>query len=231
MDNFVARLDWVLADRPKHPWGKQLGIGQGPINTMFKGSIPSHEFLSAICRYENISLNWLLEGKGAPCLVHRFDSDEATAEYLATLLEDEPWDIHVVGDHRQYAVVLTQPGAYECKKEFVEYTLVEILTGACAGLTGRVARRAAATVYNAYIVEATPDEMQALQEGKLTNYRLVYGKDAILGRKLPLEDNDLFWATLPTQSGSEQEAEILERFRDLSRSNQQALIEFLKKWK
>ncbi|MBY7811401.1 helix-turn-helix domain-containing protein [Vibrio fluvialis] len=128
--SFEERLNNVLDDRKQTPWGKSLGFTSASISHIFSGGrIPGPEFLQAICRAENVNLNWLLSGKGKPFNVTYLQSAEDFVVYVNTMLTDENWQVCVCSLSEQTVLVLTQPAQYEFKGKWIDYTLCEVLVG------------------------------------------------------------------------------------------------------
>ncbi|AWL12793.1 hypothetical protein HMF8227_02341 [Saliniradius amylolyticus] len=128
-DSVLDRLTHVLGDRTLHGWGKSLGLSDGKIQNMRKGKTPDPELLSILSRTENVNINWLLTGDGAPFKVHAFTNGDDLQDYLSTALEDEPWRIIVVESYPEVTVVLHQPGQIDFAKRTIDYHVVEVLTG------------------------------------------------------------------------------------------------------
>jgi len=128
--SFEERLNNVLNDRKQTPWGKSLGFTSASISHIFSGGrIPGPEFLQAICRAENVNLNWLLSGKGKPFNVTYIQSAKSFVVYVNTMLTDENWQVCVCSLTEQTVLVLTQPAQYEFKGKWIDYTLCEVLVG------------------------------------------------------------------------------------------------------
>lgn len=127
--NFDERLSFLIHDRKKTPWGKALGFTSPSITAMFSGHVPGPEFLQAICRAENVNLNWLLSGKGKPFNVTYIQSAKSFVVYVNTMLTDENWQVCVCSLSEQTVLVLTQPAQYEFKGKWIDYTLCEVIVG------------------------------------------------------------------------------------------------------
>lgn len=128
--SFEERLNNVLDDRKQTPWGKSLGFTSASISHIFSGGrIPGPEFLQAIRRAENVNLNWLLTGEGSPYITEHFISGSELSEYLTNMLEDEPWRVYVCSHTEIACLLLTQPGQYEFKGKWIDYTIAHILVG------------------------------------------------------------------------------------------------------
>ncbi len=72
---FNERLDLILQGRKITPWGKALGLSNSVIQTLSGGNAPGSDYLQLISRAENININFLLNGQGAPFVVQHTDPD------------------------------------------------------------------------------------------------------------------------------------------------------------
>lgn len=127
--NFLSRLVFVLGDRKKYPWGAHIGLDRGIIERLFNGKEAKGETLAHISRLENVSITWLLEGKGSPYLVNKCTSDDEAADYLGALLDEHGWTAYICETADRTALVLTLPASFETKKgEKINYTIVETIT-------------------------------------------------------------------------------------------------------
>ena len=132
------------------------------------------DVLATVCRTENASISWLLEGKGAPFLVHRAESDQAAAETLERFITDEPaWSVHQIqGPNEQWAFALTQPAKIERKGEWIDYTELELIVG-------DVGERARAVINDSNLdldrhwITFDANTWHQLQAGLLGTWRLV----------------------------------------------------------
>ncbi|MBF0162590.1 MAG: LexA family transcriptional regulator [Magnetococcales bacterium] len=62
---FKARLAQVIGQQDPYPWAASLGIGKSTFAGPWRnGAIPQTKTLLKIAQHTNISLNWLLTGKG-----------------------------------------------------------------------------------------------------------------------------------------------------------------------
>ena len=128
--NFSERLTKVLDGRKPTPWGKGIGLNSATTSGLFAGKQPGSEILNAIMRKENVSLSWLLSGKGPQFLINHCQTAEAFYDLLGDLLEEERWnDIYVCNAPNGLTVVLTQPGQYDYKGTPIDYTVIEVLNG------------------------------------------------------------------------------------------------------
>lgn len=230
MNTFLARLLWVLAEQEKYPWCDRIGVGAGRGNTMFgtrdkAATPPTAEALNAIMRYENVSISWLLDGKGKPCLVNTFASDAQAAEWVAAQLADTAWQVHVLTDRQSYALVLTRPDHYQVKDRHVDYTRVEIAAGAlAAGTLAQV--RAARQGQDCFRVLLSAPQLQALVNGQVSNLALLRRQDALLAQREPLADSDPLWqwpvASLVVLSPDEEQ--VLQQFRRMSPAQRQLFL-------
>ena len=62
------RLAKVRADRSQRSFARELGVFQQNVNRYENGTTPHADFLITLAVQENISLDWLLLGRGKPGL-------------------------------------------------------------------------------------------------------------------------------------------------------------------
>lgn len=72
---FMTRMNWVLGDRQKHPWGRSIGLKNSRIDSIFRGVPPQADALLMIRRAEQVNIDWLLTGEGQPT-VRREDAEQ-----------------------------------------------------------------------------------------------------------------------------------------------------------
>lgn len=176
-NNFKERLVLILNGRKKHPWGEALGFTRGTLTRLFNGEIPSAEKLTPICRTENVSLTWLLEGIGEPYMVHHTYTDEETAELIKDHTDDESWQILVLKNQVYPAVILTLPATMQVGKSHIKYTAIEIIAGPAGPETLE-----AITGANALTQEIDVDEftMRRLYAGKVSNQEIFGNTETLL---------------------------------------------------
>ena len=61
-----ARLGQIRGDRSQRSFARDLGVFQQNVNRYESGTTPHADFLITLALQENISLDWLLLGKGHP---------------------------------------------------------------------------------------------------------------------------------------------------------------------
>ena len=61
-----ARLGQIRASRSQRSFARDLGVFQQNVNRYESGTTPHADFLITLALRENISLDWLLLGKGRP---------------------------------------------------------------------------------------------------------------------------------------------------------------------
>lgn len=88
VDEYLARLERVLAGRKPYPWAAANGISRGTIGRMLKGELPDPARLVPVLRSEGLSLTWLLTGQGTPFVVHSPTSDAQGADLIRQYLEE-----------------------------------------------------------------------------------------------------------------------------------------------
>ncbi len=60
------RLASVRGDRSQRQFARDLGVFQQNVNRYESGTTPHADFLITLATQENVSLDWLLLGKGQP---------------------------------------------------------------------------------------------------------------------------------------------------------------------
>ena len=60
------RLARIRADRSQRSFARELGVFQQNVNRYENGTTPHADFLIALAMQENVSLDWLLLGRGQP---------------------------------------------------------------------------------------------------------------------------------------------------------------------
>ena len=129
LTTFLGRLNWLLAGRKLTPWATQLGMSGSTIARLGEGVPPKHESLVKILRTENVSLSWLLDGKGAPFHVLRTDSDLDTLMALDEELNDPGWKVAWLHGEIQHALVLFQPAVIENSRDSLDYIAISVISG------------------------------------------------------------------------------------------------------
>ncbi|MGI9278215.1 MAG: hypothetical protein ACR2PX_01085 [Endozoicomonas sp.] len=135
MQKFQERLNYLLNGRKITPFIRVLGFSRGVTEHINKGSVPGSEVLIAICRTENVSLNWLLEDIGAPFLIDTCDSDSELAEHLEAHINIEGSIINLIHDGPRLVVELSHPVEYLHKDKPVKFMYREYLTGPVGNAT------------------------------------------------------------------------------------------------
>lgn len=238
---FVARIKRLLDGREKYPWGHAIGLGKGTIDGMTRtGSIPGGETLALISRYENVRIDWLLEGKGTPFYVTMCATDDMAWEVLENILEPETWEVTLVTDGARVAAVMTQPGKYQVKDgkdkdegqryRWIDYTIVEVV----AGVLGR---RALSTIRNrwvhqngvsmVYFVSDDAHTMNLIEGGEIGSYRLCYSPDAVLATRERIVDSHPIFTKFMQAADpftDPTEARLLELFRSMTKEGQDAFL-------
>ena len=59
-----ARLAQVRGERSQRTFARELGVFQQNVNRYENGTVPHADFLITVAIHENISIDWLLLGKG-----------------------------------------------------------------------------------------------------------------------------------------------------------------------
>lgn len=233
---FNNRLQYLLSGRDKHPWGAAIGLNKGTIDGMTRtGSTPGGESLRMIHRCENVSLDWLLEGRGAPFIVTAYPPNGEAEQILEEWLQDPTWALTLVTDGARYAVILDQPRIFSVKdgKDLsgepqyrgIPYRKVEILVGAVGPLTME-RLRLEAPKRAIRLVEVPSEVLGQLHTGKLGSYKLWGAPDATLaGAKLIDGTHPIFdVVALPELDPvTPKESLFIRKVRGMSEENQRAL--------
>ncbi len=172
--SFEERLSFILQDRKQTPWGKGLGFTGASISHIFSGGrIPGPEFLQAIRKAENVNLNWLLTGDGSPFVVEYFLSADALSDYLAAMLHEEEWVVHVCSYHDIACIVLTQPGQYEFKGKWIDYRIVHVLVGPGDEVITELLHDYHRGQHAIFVSELTEEQRQAIIHGQVGTYLML----------------------------------------------------------
>ena len=62
----VPRLAQIRGDRSQRSFARELGVFQQNVNRYENGTTPHADFLITLALKENVSLDWLLLGRGKP---------------------------------------------------------------------------------------------------------------------------------------------------------------------
>ena len=60
------RLEQIRAGRSQRSFARELGVFQQNVNRYENGTTPHADFLITLAMQENVSLDWLLLGRGQP---------------------------------------------------------------------------------------------------------------------------------------------------------------------
>jgi len=101
------------------------------ISRINAGEIPGQDVLLLISRVENVSLSWLLDGRGSPFCCHNCETPEEFCEELSAELEDQAFDqITVVNSGSAPVVIFEQAATDTLKKDKTyDYRRLTILSG------------------------------------------------------------------------------------------------------
>ncbi|MFQ5697324.1 MAG: helix-turn-helix domain-containing protein [Myxococcota bacterium] len=58
------RLAQLRGERSQRAWARELGVFQQNVNRYENGTTPHTDFLITVAMHENVSLDWLLLGRG-----------------------------------------------------------------------------------------------------------------------------------------------------------------------
>jgi len=172
--DLVTRLEWSLKGRLKYPFGSAIGLSRGTINRLFSDRFnASSDLLNAIRKYENISIDWLLNGWGEPYVVRHLVADSLGPMLLDAMIDGEPldWSAYVFSDTDRTALVLRQPSQYYISDRAVEYTQFEVLAGELGPQTYKVLENC--QFARRYIVKTNALTLQRLAIGMLGTFDLI----------------------------------------------------------
>lgn len=192
--HFKDRLNFIIKDRKKTPWGKSLGFTSPSITAMFNGHIPGPEFLNTIRRSENVNLNWLLTGMGSPFIVNHTLSATDLYNQLVCFLADEKWEMYVSLLNQHAVFVLTQPGQYNFKGNWIDYQLLEVLVGPGSEELARYLRSRKERIL---IMDLKSADIAAIAEGNVGTYGMLNIECALLTNHHTAKESDLQF--FPTQ--------------------------------
>ena len=222
----------MLCGRKIHKWGREIGLSRGILNNLNKGKLPNADKLWPIVRAENLSITWLLEGRGSRYLVNHCLSDEDCYEQLSAFYE-EAWTTYVLFDGFGVSLVLTQPGAYEIDGVTYLYTVMEVITGPVGRETlSLVAERNNGE--NTFFLKTATTTTRRLAKGELGPFDLVYSEEALLKEAVLLPKNEKMSIdvaqnvaenSIEYKGGGKITADEMATIEDLRRLNQKHLAQ------
>jgi len=139
------RLLKIKGSRSILEWEREAGIARGNLRRAIKGDSLSEENIRKLVRTENVSADWLLDGRGSPYYVAMFNSDAEIAAQLQAYFDDEAdrWSVTLIrrkGDDAPRAVVLTMPIERQelSADEVVKESALDVMVGPIGILSSRV---------------------------------------------------------------------------------------------
>lgn len=247
VESVAERLKWLLAGRSPWKWGERVLLSAGAIGRMLKGSLPDPEKLVPAMRVENLSLNWLVDGQGAPYVVAMPSSDREASTWIHEQMNDSAAHLLLVYCaegftpviHSRVEVMVPNVGTYE-------YEASTIIGGNVAGPEAieTMRRHALPTsrtiMARAKAVEVPRDIWHAIATGHASNY-VLFGDDLKSG----LARNAWFCMNRQLPPGMQEEAaqysagqsmhwapadvrEMLQLFTSLGTSDRDAAIRMLR---
>jgi len=174
MTKFPERVEFILAGRRISPWGESLGMPEGAAESLKKDPIPGAEILNAIWRSENVNITWLITGKGSPYMVTKCDDEVMMFEELKKLIDEDTWEIDLVHDNNQMAIVLSMNGSYQYKDKEVNHKQVEVISGPIGEKIAKVLRERSLIDENR-TVEVDEGTFIKLRDGYIGTYELFGG--------------------------------------------------------
>lgn len=129
------RLEWLLHGRSPWKWGESVRLSSGAISRLMTGRFPDPEKLVPACRIENLSLTWLIEGRGMPYCVATPADDVEAASILGQVFADEPQtNLLVAYTETSYTVIVWMPVQAQTQDgKPYNYNATTILGGGVAG--------------------------------------------------------------------------------------------------
>jgi hypothetical protein len=125
----AGRVADVLRGRAPFRWATWVGLSNGTMSRLKEGGLPDPEKLAPACRAENLSLTWLVDGLGAPYLVHVVTNEDDAAHAIEQLLGEEAWSVLLVACRTRATIVLHQQASIELKRGRCDYTATAIVSG------------------------------------------------------------------------------------------------------
>lgn len=125
--SFFERIEFLRGETKIYPWLESMGMSRGTVSALKSGGFLSADNLAIVSRAENVNLNWLVAGEGAPYRVSAFADALSAAKHLRAL-GDERWVLVaqvIINDAASTAVVLQNPGSYRVGETEYLYTIVE----------------------------------------------------------------------------------------------------------
>lgn len=220
---FLSRIDLILSGRDPYPWGQGIGISRGTINRIRHDQIPNADTLAIISKAENVSLSWLITGKGAPFIVFNSKTDNESMEVLNLYIIDEPgqWNVYILGATGE-GIVMEQPGSYVHNDKKYSYRIVEIITGSGILTHKRILQALnSGEIKSAFHNPVSPELISSLRKGYIGTYALFGDKGVLLhnNERITLSTVNA-WAEYTTSNNigelSEDENFLIELYRQLT---------------
>lgn len=248
-ETVADRLKKVLDGRSPWIWGKRVQLNDGAIGRMLKNGLPDPVRLIPAMHIENLSLNWLLDGAGAPYMYWSPLSDIEAANAISQRLHgDDAAEVLIVHCAAGFTpVVHTTKEAAAPKGGKYSYRAVTVMGGgvfgartlqalAAASVTGKGSK--GPRVRSLDIAEAG---WRLLAHGHLGNYQLFgdEAKEGLFAQSKPeVSEAELASYAVPSRYGqvaepaatwvSSQQRELLHLFADLSDTDQLAALRMVR---
>lgn len=169
--NISSRFDYLVSQGAFKNLSDTGLVDQAAFDISENGLVPSGEFLGKMGMLANANILWLLEGRGSPFAVNRFEDDEEAALYLNELLV-EGFYINIVTYKEitsgsialDWCVVCTLPTAWRFQGRWIEHEHVEVVTGNLGMLT-REEIQAVAGTHQITRKEISPGAFRELTHG------------------------------------------------------------------
>lgn len=177
---FLKRLNIVLGERKKHPWGLAIGLKGTLINNMFKGTVPGPDQLKKISRAENVRIDWLLDmDEGSPYKTRANLGDDASALRIQALSANDYEPILLLDDKGHAGVVATKKETIKYDDDTTaKYTAIEILPN-----IGTESVTALENVNTHYSLVLRSDVFSKIMKGWVSTYELTCENGILINKE------------------------------------------------
>lgn len=219
--DFQSAIAQVLHGRAPYPWGQALGLSHSQINNMTRGIVPKGATLGMICETERASGTWLLTGRGAPFLVDRFPDREAFQAWLEDYAAyTRGADLYVAAcDNEEALITRTTVIKEPAGREAYSFEEIRVIAGILEVLPAELDLDGV----NAFLLRLNRKQFQDLVTGQAGNQvilRWLENAEPLLRRPAAVaEQVDTY--TVGDRSAEE---ELLDRYREMSSEQRQALL-------
>jgi len=232
-----GRLLQIKGLRPVSKWEREVGIPRGNLDRAIKENKLSNENAIRLLRSENVKLEWLLSGIGAPYHVSNYPNDYEMAQQIDAYHEDEAegWTVTIICCKENpipSVIVLSMPVQWQRPEDpnMIDITQIEILTGPFGLLSFKAVCQTGWFLVQSLKLD---DELVlAISKGLIGTYKLI-SDPGYLKQAEPIKTEMLF--SLETQIFNEpnpinqvaltdSEFQFLAKFRQLNKKDKQRLL-------